>query len=66
MEQVTVWRCSDGATFESPDEAQAYEAQLDARSQVDGFIMSREWTRGQATLARNLIGEFLTWREGWG
>lgn len=59
VEAVQMFRTTDGETFETEVEAQAHQSALESEAKVDAFIAGREWKKGQATHAKNVIMQFL-------
>jgi hypothetical protein len=58
---------SDGTKFfdaAGKAEALEHEAKLDEARQVERFLASKTWERGQATRARSIIGEFVEFQRG--
>ena len=59
VEAVQMFRTTDGQTFETEAEAAAHQSALESEAKVDAFIAGREWKKGQATHAKNVIMQFL-------
>ena len=63
MPQIEVWKTSDGQIFETKKEHDDHESRLNDELIVENFISAREWKSGaQSTRARNLIMDFLDWK----
>lgn len=58
--QLTVYTTSDGADFDTEDEAVRHQARIDADSTITDFIATREVTTDTAaTRIRNLIRDWV-------
>ena len=64
VEAVQMFRTSDGTTFEAQAEAEAHERALTAEAEIDKFIATQEYKRGQGTHAKNVLMAFSAWKNG--
>ena len=64
VEAVQMFRTSDGMTFEAEALAEAHEKALLAEAEIDKFIATQEYKRGQGTHAKNVLMAFSAWKNG--
>lgn len=61
MEQVTVFKTSDGTVFDTEVEAQAHEKELANLNQISEWLNTTDLTKASRTRAKNSVVEFLAW-----
>ena len=54
----------DGEIFDTEAEAKAHASALLAEAEIDKFIASQEYKRGQGTHAKNVLMKFSAWKNG--
>ena len=62
VEQVAMFKCSDGEMFDTEPEAAEHERALKAEAEIDQFIAAQDFKRGQGTHAKNVLMSFVAWK----
>ncbi|WPL18887.1 hypothetical protein Thiowin_03978 [Thiorhodovibrio winogradskyi] len=64
IERVATFKTPDGKCFTTEAEALIHVAKSKFSDRVEAYITAKgEWPKGTAGRARNIIGEFLAWKE---